>query len=110
MDELIDNIARILATPMPRRKAVRVIGRAFVTAAVAGIGVRRVSAATCVAPTFSCGNDATAPCCARNQCCALKGTKSGMCCNRGYCVCSNGTCPSSSGGPCPTGCFLCTAS
>ena len=44
MDNLIDNLARILATPMPRRKALGLLGGAFAAAVVAVIGAQPLSA------------------------------------------------------------------
>jgi hypothetical protein len=111
MDELIDNIARVLATPMPRRQAFRVIAGALAAAGLAAVGSRPVSAAPCPNPPpsgqFTCGSGNNAACCNRqNECCALRGNR-GMCCKRGDCVCNNGTCSSSAQGNCPSGCFLC---
>src|SRR5205823_2958207 len=112
MDELLDNIARILATPMPRRKALRYLGGALAAASIAVIGGRPVSATACPKPTpsvgdFTCGSGSGATCCARNECCALKGNV-GTCCKRNECVC-HGSCSSSTQGNCPNGCFLCAA-
>ena len=68
MDSLFDDIARILATPMPRRKALRHLGSILAGAVVAAAAGQRVSAAaqqnppgcdakSCTAPKSCCGND-----------------------------------------------------
>jgi hypothetical protein len=80
-------------------------------AALAAVGVRPASADACPGPNddfqFTCGSGRSASCCRRHdQCCALKGN-AGTCCNRGQCVCTNGTCSGSNETNCPSGCFLC---
>jgi len=105
MGEFFDEAARILATPMPRRRAMRLLGGAF-AAAIVGTAAR-ANAATCTPPTYSCGNgNANSICCPPNTCCAKRGN-SAACCQTGQCVCENGTCASSTGGNCPSGCALC---
>jgi hypothetical protein len=58
MSGLFDELARNLATPMPRRRAVYVLGAALVTAAVPGIRPRTAQAGTLALGKFS----ADAPC------------------------------------------------
>ena len=112
MDELIDSIARVLATPTPmrRRRALRYLGGALAAAAATAVGVRPVSAQACPGPNtptqFTCGGRSGADCCNRQtQCCALRGNR-GVCCEEGECIC-NGACSASKQNNCPSGCFLC---
>src|ERR1044071_1540464 len=116
MDRIFDEMARVLASPMPRRKAFRFIGgggSAAVVGAVtvgsgsaAGVGgafsVQPASAA-CGTGQSTCGKGGNQTCCNANQCCATNGAAGARCCNQGQCYCSNGTCAASSGGSCPGG-------
>lgn len=105
MGEFLDEAARILAAPMPRRRAIRLLGSAFAAAIVGHAAY--ASAATCTPPSYSCGNgNANSICCPPNTCCAKRGNKA-ACCTTGQCVCDNGTCASSTGGTCPSGCAVC---
>ena len=114
MDHLIDNLARILATPMPRRNTFRLIGGAMAAAAAAVMGIQPVGAAQqgctkaqLASGMFGCGNGtANSICCAPGTCCASHGNAA-ACCTRGQCTCSNGTCAASVGGNCPSGCARC---
>ncbi len=58
MSNLFDDLARNLASPMPRRRAVYVLGAALITAAVPGIRPQRAEAGTLALGKFS----ADAPC------------------------------------------------
>jgi hypothetical protein len=80
MSELIDNVARILATPMPRRKALKLFGGALATAVFAVSGPRTASAASCKNGQVTCGGGANATCC-KTGCCYGSGGKN--CCT-GY--------------------------
>ncbi len=103
MSELIDNVARILATPMPRRKALKLFGGAFAAAAVAFAGGQPLKAAP--AATTKCGKGT----CTGNKCCATTSkTAAAVCCNPGFCVCNN-ACTPSTGGVCPSSCSVCNA-
>src|SRR5438874_1757630 len=106
MDSLIDDVARILASSMPRRKVFRLIGGAIAAAVVPAIGVRPVSAQQCPPGQNTCGNGNNAICCQRSRCCAAAGNRA-TCCTRGECFCNNGTCAASTGGRCPGGCTFC---
>ena len=111
MDVLLDNLARVLATPMPRRKAFRLLGGAIASALFAASGAARVAAAQCTtancpAPSKCCGSGNNSICCASTTCCANKGSVT-TCCAKGRCVCTNGTCANSTSGQCPTGCGPC---
>ena len=105
MDHFFDETARILATPMPRRKAFRLIAGALTAAVVAAIGSRPVSA-QCPPGQTVCGKGKNAICCPPNTCCADNGSRA-ICCGRGQCFCNNGTCAASTGGKCPGGCTIC---
>ena len=114
MNYLIDDVARILATPMSRRKTFRLLGGALAAAAVAALGVQPVSAAVCTtaqlgAGSKSCGSGGNATCCPSNTCCAANGAAGAKCCTKGQCACNNGSCGASSGGKCGGGCTLCNA-
>jgi len=108
MNDLIDNLARILATPMPRRKAFKLFGGALAAAVVTFAGGQALQAAGCKKGEVgnTCGSGTNAKCCAPGTCCAVKGSVVG-CCAKNSCVCSNGTCASSTGGRCPAGCTAC---
>ena len=107
MDHFFDETARILATSMPRRKALRLIGGALAAAVVAAIGVQPAGAADCQ-PKLKCGTGRNQICCAATQCCAGGAEGSGArCCNRFQCTCASGICAASTGGRCPQGCHLC---
>ena len=108
MDYFFDETARILATPIPRRKAFRLIASALAAAVVAAFSVQPASAVTCTGGTpQTCGRGMGQICCAATQCCAAAGAAKAACCNKGQCTCSNGTCAASSGGACPGGCSFC---
>lgn len=103
MGEFLDQAARILATPMPRRRALRLLGSA-IAAAIVGNAARASAQGT-----YYCGNGvANRISCPANTCCAKHGNKA-ACCQIGFCTCSNGTCAASSGSACPSGCKACTA-
>jgi hypothetical protein len=123
MSTLLDHVARILGTPMPRRHALRLVGGAL-AAAIVGLGAQSASAfrrqddkgdrhdndrdkRTCPKGTTSCGNGvANSVCCPANTCCAKHGNQA-ACCRRGQCVCEDGTCASSTRGACPRECPVC---
>jgi hypothetical protein len=88
MSELIDNVARILATPMPRRKAMKLFGGALAAAAFAVSGARPASAAACKNGQVTCGSGPKAPCC-KSGCCYGPGGNN--CCSGGYLL-PNGSC------------------
>ena len=91
MNFLIDDVARILATPVARRKVFRLIGGLLAGGFMATIGAQRVSAA--------CGSN---PNCVSPQVCC----KNTVCCSKGQCCCGTGgegRCRASTGGVCPSG-------
>jgi hypothetical protein len=123
MDKLFDDVARILAAPMPRRRAFRLLGGAVAAALAGTVGSKSLSAFggdqkktgkfdTCTAAQlqtgmYNCGNGvANQICCPAGTCCAAHGNDA-ACCTAGQCTCSNGTCASSTGGSCPKNCTRC---
>jgi hypothetical protein len=113
MNDLIDNVSRILATPMPRRKALRLFGGALAAAVVAVAGIQPLSAAKCnkaalTAGSRDCGTGSSSQCCPTGTCCASNVKGVSACCGKGTCYCNTtGTCGASTGGHCPTGCSMC---
>jgi hypothetical protein len=114
MDNLIDDVARILATPMPRRRTFKLLGGVLAAALVGTFGGVTISAqkknqctdAQTQAGMFNCGNGvANQICCPPGTCCSKQGNNA-MCCTKGQCICK-GTCSSSTGGGCPKGCEPC---
>jgi hypothetical protein len=77
MNDFIDNVSRILATPMPRRKAMKLFGGAFAAAVVAFAGAQPAEAA-CAKNQVTCGSGANASCCKSSNCCY--GTNGKSCC------------------------------
>jgi len=113
MNDLIDNFARILATPMSRRKAFKLFGGAFAAAVVGVAGIQTVAAKDCTKSELNsgsktCGQGTSSKCCAAGTCCTAKGNVV-SCCTKAQCVCTNGTCASSTGAICPSGCSKCVA-
>jgi hypothetical protein len=78
MSYLIDDVAKTLASPMPRRKAFRFIGGVVAGAFMTTIGAKRASAAACSGTTCKCNGQ----CCNPGQCCLSTGcvTTSGSFC------------------------------
>ena len=119
MDQLFDTLARILATPKSRRKALGLAGGALATAVAAALGVQTVHAQPPQGPNTDCTPQQTkggsktckanggGTCCPPGTCCANTGRAGARCCNKGQCVCANGTCAASNGGKCPGGCTAC---
>ena len=105
MSDLIDNVARILATPMPRRKAMKLFGGALAAAIVALAGAQPVKAATCTQNSDCTGNGKV---CCQGTCVGQSCCVSGVKHCTGQCACPDGTCSSSTGGNCTNaGCTLC---
>jgi hypothetical protein len=106
MSYLIDDVARALATPMPRRKALRFVGSALAAGALGALGLGHAAAQTsntptkCPKGTTVCGKSCCSEgqsccdnivCCNQNQKCC---TGSGTCCNQNQ-QCVNGRCTAS---------------
>lgn len=111
MNYLIDDVARLLAGPTPRRKALRLIGGSVSAALLGMLGVRPARAQTdakrgcdpSCPPGACCGQGSKAFCagvgrfccgstsCLNNQVCC----KNKTCCAPGYICHPNGTCSAS---------------
>ena len=106
MSYRIDDIARALATPMPRRSAIAYLGGIFAGMFLAALPMRAASCTTskdcpkgqcrnpntktCISSSLgtSCGNGSNAVCCtAGTTCCA--GGNVALCCTSGQC-CGHG--------------------
>src|SRR5579864_8672041 len=110
MSYLIDDVARIVATPMPRRQALSLLMRSVIGASAFAALARRT-----LAQQTDCGsNDPTGCCkCCKNgncssgqKCCVSQGANS-ICCtvSTGYCCCpGTGTCSLSTGTQCGSPC------
>jgi hypothetical protein len=80
-DDLFDEAARILASPVPRRRALRLLGGALVAAIVGTIGSTRAGAQTC------------SPACLGNQkCCPGFGGGPNFCVAQNRTCCGNTSC------------------
>jgi hypothetical protein len=117
MNYLIDDVARTLAAPQPRRKALRLLGNALGGAFLAALGVRRANAALmvsqctnpngcpcgnsgkrCTNGQVMCGSSANCVCCSTvATCCGTNGQP--VCCNptKQCCSKSTSTCTASHG-------------
>jgi hypothetical protein len=123
MDQLFDDLARILATGHSRRKALRLLGGAFAAAVVGAFAAEPLSAQSQSGPcspeqikygAATCGppSDPNSICCTGGTCCAFGGQgQNGVhvrdCCDKGKCYCANGRCAGSANSPCPAGCTRC---
>lgn len=100
MSYLIDDVARTLASPMPRRKAFAALGRllggAALGAVFSSVGLAAVAAGCGAACQLNGGSPTTCP---TGMTCS-KSTGLGVCnCDAGTCCCTtNGTCQTSAGG------------
>src|SRR5262245_18690565 len=93
-DSLFDEVSRILASPMPRRQALRrIVGGLAAAALTAIVGPGRVHAAgecksdsDCSGGQYCCNKKV---CCATGQLCCGSGANS-ICCPAGGSCCGNG--------------------
>jgi hypothetical protein len=110
MDSMLDDVARVLASPISRREAFGRISKLLMAAAFASVvgGPKPAQAANCTPPTFACGPGANQICCPQHACCNRKGNNT-RCCLNGQCICDDGRCANSTGGKCPSGCTVCSA-
>ena len=108
MSYLIDDVARTLASPMPRRKAFRLIGKVVLGGALMAIGRKEAWAKTCAQCCASSTNcQGAGPGGTVGACCVT----SSVCCTTGQCCCpSTGTCSNSDAAHCPSGCSIVTGS
>jgi hypothetical protein len=91
MDNVMDAAARVLASPIPRRKAVKALTRIFMGALAVAVGVRKAAAASCGQLTNGCTSGYV--------CCASKCVRGAICCGTTTCSaaysCVSGNCVSS---------------
>src|SRR6266508_211383 len=87
MDKLFDEISRIVASPIPRRRVMRLVFGGVASALVIAFGTGRVEADNCnpACPTGqTCCNGV---CCQAGQVCCNK-----VCCTAGQTCCGNQVC------------------
>jgi len=115
MDELFDDISRILASPVPRRRALKLVVGGLAGAALAVLGFERPAYGACTSGKFACGTKccdcANEQCCNGTSCCAKGvdccGTNCDKCCaSDEFCrasdkKCIKGSRPSPSEPACP---------
>jgi hypothetical protein len=100
MSFLLDDVARILASPLPRRQAVKLLGGALAGGFLGALGLRRATAqdqpdVKCAAPKVKCG---TKCCVATDQCCNTPGyvlfcaPKTRVCCGHKSCPATDKCC------------------
>jgi len=82
MDSLMDDIARILASSMPRRRALKLLGGALVAAIVGTVGSTRAGAQTC-----------RPPCPGNQKCCVGPGQAQNFCIPQAQVCCGTSGCP-----------------
>jgi hypothetical protein len=80
MSYLIDDVARTLAGPMPRRKALRLLSTVVAGGILSTLGLKQARAQSkpCKTGTTACGS----VCCKQNE----------TCCNNTVCCAQNETC------------------
>jgi hypothetical protein len=103
MSDLIDDVSRMLATPMPRRKAFKTVAKFLLGTALLALGTVPAwadSCASCCANGKNCnaGSSGTYICCG-NKTCATTGAKQ-VCC--GTNVCPSGCCNTKTNTCCAT--------
>jgi hypothetical protein len=109
MSYLIDDVARTLAGPMPRRKAFRYILGTLLGSMAAPFAF----ATSCTSGNGNgdcCVNGTVAACGGSNFCCNPSNGSNGFCCSKStQCCCASGTCSATAtstekGGTCAHGC------
>jgi hypothetical protein len=94
MGALLDDVSRIVASPLPRRRAFKLVGAAFGGALFEALGLGRVSRAWGQAQAVSCPKGSTlcgAQCCnSKNQFCCGTGARA-VCCSSGDTCCGSTT-------------------
>ena len=92
MQSVFDDVARILASPLPRRQALKLVGGALAGGVLGALGVNPAAAQSnatkCKIGTFACGTG----CCSSNtQTCCTTGT-SPFCVSKGKICCGSTSC------------------
>ncbi len=87
MSYLIDDVARVLASPLPRRKAFRLLGGIMAGAFMGTVGAHRAMAANsiCCSNGTGCSNNG-------GNCGGDASSRDATCCST--CCCASGTCSS----------------
>jgi hypothetical protein len=95
---MLDDISRIIASPIPRRQALRLLSGVVGGGIIASMGLGRASRGLgaqqvtpepfCPPTTTRCGRH----CCASGQTCCTKGTGK-VCCGTGRACCGSGNSP-----------------
>jgi hypothetical protein len=104
MNNFFDDVARSLASPMPRRKVFRYIVKGLLGGvAMAALGVRPASAGPCPKGQFVCKGKLAACCTDGAVCCPNVSGKTAHCCPSSHTCCGGSCCKpgyscSSSGG------------
>jgi hypothetical protein len=92
---MLDDISRIIASPISRREAFKLVGGAVGGALLASLGIGRASLGQQVEPEPFCPPGTTRcrrRCCVSGQTCCTKGT-GGVCCGTGRACCGSGNSP-----------------
>lgn len=91
MAELFDELSRIVASPMPRRQGLRLIGSALVGAVLAPLGFAVADDLPCERPHETCGHGVNS--CSGGKCCKSDFTCCGnCCCKNGFTCCGHRCC------------------
>ena len=91
MSDRFESLSKKLAVPMPRRRALRVMGATVAAAAGAAvIGTRRGDAdgGVCAAGEQACGPT----CCTKGHFCGFQDASTGCCCPKGSTPCGKSCC------------------
>lgn len=87
-----DELARALATPMPRRRALRIVGLALLGASVPAVASRAARAAVAGGCAFICGDDKSFDCCSGDDTCCWPPGLNPVCCPTGNVCDQNAGC------------------
>lgn len=87
MSYLIDDVARILASPMPRRQALRFLSGALASGVLGTFGAKWADAAACPKGTTACGTT----CCEKGKACCTSSSKP-FCITAGKICCGSTSC------------------
>jgi hypothetical protein len=95
MSILFDDLSRIIAKPMPRREAFKLIGGALGGAFITrlGFGIEQAAAVTCEKGESLCGSGSKAVCCSAGKVCCGDSTVGWTCCPSGHKCCTDASKP-----------------
>ncbi len=88
MSYLIDDVARVVASPIPRRQALRFLGGAIATGIFGTLGAKLASAAGCPRGTTACGS----VCCESGKICCNEAGYKPFCATNGKSCCGGNSC------------------